>query len=140
MSNKENFTRRQFVKRTAVVSGAAAISATVASKVTACPIWRDENGKIADWFCIVDYDSSNPVYTLYTWENCRTGDQSTTLGDPGMPLGDCGNAPSDSSCYKGIDMEEWDKISIQGKQYLIMPNTTGRALREAVTCLNRSKS
>ena len=137
MAGNEKFNRRQFVKRTAVASGVVAASATLASQANACPIWFDDNGKIADWFCISDIDDSNPVYTLYTWKNCRTGEFSQSLGEPGMPLGNCATAPTDDSCYKGMDMEEWDSVSIGGSEYRIMPKTRSEVVAAAIEGLNR---
>jgi len=131
--NSTQVDRRQFVRKSVAAAGATAVAATTVGRARACPISYDANGNIADWWCIVDADYSEPFIAIYTWENCNTGELRTTIGEPGEPIGDCSNAKGNPSCMLAIEFDSLDKITVEGNEYRFRPGidkaTKAKALR-----------
>lgn len=126
MSNSNRVNRRQFVKSSVASAGFAALAATG----SACPVYLDADGKRGDWWCIYDFDDSDPQIWIYYWKNCRTGATLASIGPPGMPIGKCANAPKDPGCVEAKVIFDWEKIDTEKMTFRI-PSSLDAETRSA---------
>jgi hypothetical protein len=123
MSSKKPVDRRQFVKSGfAAAAGVAAIGAVTGS---ACPVSASQLPE-GDWWCIIREEPVTEFYSVYWWLNCRTGEQRSSLSFPNLPLGNCVNAPNNSSCVQALVIDTWPKIEIDGQTFSVEPECHAR--------------
>ncbi len=123
-TNENSVDRRQFVKK-AAIAGAAAAGAIVGPRKS-CAISYDENGRLVEWWCIIDVVEEHLQFWVYEWENCRTGERLIEADEPGLDDGDC-DSPTTPSCVQNLVIDRWEKITVQGIKIVVSPNLSENA-------------